>query len=1050
MGPRRLGALGGCVVPSRPVVRTFRFAPPIPARPIVPRPRLSAILDRRFEARVVTVVAGAGFGKSTLVGAALRANALSPRGDDCWLGCEPDDADAAHLAGDLWSALHGADEPPPLLRDGGDPARAIAEAVWARSPRQVALVLDDVHDVPAESDGARLLAELAQALPGNGHLVLLSRADPPIALSRARAHGAVVDLREHDLAFTTDELADFAALRGAPAEQLAGVGGWPALAELSASAHRDAVDGFLFEEVLARRDPLAVEMIEALAILGRGDHRLLGAVLGRPVEATDLTRSLGDVPLASRDAAGWWTLHPLWTTAVEERLDPARRRTTIRTAAGALRRTDAALAVGLLLTDGGVDRDGTGSDELVWALRSLLATPWATVTNESLLRLHRRLPATVAAAPEGRLLLAAATATTAPVAAQAALRAVAEHAESTGDHDLGLLAVERLVVIAHRRQDVAGVIDAFTRAHRLADHDRDRAAALVVLGDALLAEAGGDAARVLDLIDELRPGRLDDYWRAPVAWMRAQALLALGHPEAALAHSTVAVETAPLALRGEVGMLHVNVLAHSGRIDAALEAIPATIELLDDYGSIEARAMAHGQAAQRYAMGGLLEPARRHLDLSRDLAGPDPVAPVRANFAAAEAILAVAELDEVRARDVIAAALRDHPLGVGRQQYHERRRLALSYVLLPETRAFWDGEALGPVFVLTRASARALVALREDGDVRPAAKLEAAHWADVPATMPLPWSVELALAGSSEGSDDARLALKALGPDAAPILKGIAARTSVKAVARRATAVLASMPSVPSHALRIDALGPLAVHLDDGPVDDPNWRRERVRSLLAFLVGRRRVTREEATAALWPDLDTTAADRNLRVTLSYLHAVLEPGRPAGSPPYFVRTDGGQLVLADSEHLTIDVDEFARAVAGAEQERRHGSPAVELEHLLAAVAAYRGPFLADLGPEEWVLDERDRLRARFVGAAVRAGELALAGGEVDRARELADRAIAQERWSEPARRLLVATHLERRDRAAARRALDACLAMLDDLGVDPEPETLILARRLGPA
>lgn len=116
---------------------------------------------------------------------------------------------------------------------------------------------------------------------------------------------------------------------------------------------------------------------------------------------------------------------------------------------------------------------------------------------------------------------------------------------------------------------------------------------------------------------------------------------------------------------------------------------------------------------------------------------------------------------------------------------------------------------------------------------------------------------------------------------------------------------------------------------------------------------RRRATREEVAAALWPDLDATAADRNLRVTLSYLHSVLEPGRVSGTPPYFVRTDGGQLVLADLEMLTVDVDEFLRAIDRAAEERRHGSPAVELEHLLAATEHYRGTFLADLGPQEWL-------------------------------------------------------------------------------------------------
>ena len=93
-------------------------------------------------------------------------------------------------------------------------------------------------------------------------------------------------------------------------------------------------------------------------------------------------------------------------------------------------------------------------------------------------------------------------------------------------------------------------------------------------------------------------------------------------------------------------------------------------------------------------------------------------------------------------------------------------------------------------------------------------------------------------------------------------------------------------------------------------------------------------------------------------------------------------------------------------------------------------------------------ERDRFRVAFVAAAVRAGELVLASGDALAARDLAARAIAEEPWSEPARRLLVAAYLESGDRAAARRALVACRAMLEDLGVRAEPETEILARRLG--
>ncbi len=80
-----------------------------------------------------------------------------------------------------------------------------------------------------------LLAAVVTALPANGHLVLAGRRSPDLTLARLELEGHVVRLGEADLAFTPDEVARFAALRGVPEARLAACGGWPALAELSAA-----------------------------------------------------------------------------------------------------------------------------------------------------------------------------------------------------------------------------------------------------------------------------------------------------------------------------------------------------------------------------------------------------------------------------------------------------------------------------------------------------------------------------------------------------------------------------------------------------------------------------------------------------------------------------------------------------------------------------------------------------------------------------------------------------------------------------------------------
>lgn len=200
---------------------------------MVLRPRLLGVLADRWERRVTAVVGGAGAGKSTLLAQAVTENALDPRGVDVWVGCSADDAAASSLGSGLCAALGVA---PPVEVDPAAIAGAVAEAVLGSAPVGVTLVLDDVHLVPEGSEGADLLRRLASDLPANGHLVLAGRRKPPLPMARLVALGDAVVVGEEALAFTGDELTDFAGLRGLDAGTSATLAPWPAVAELMASA----------------------------------------------------------------------------------------------------------------------------------------------------------------------------------------------------------------------------------------------------------------------------------------------------------------------------------------------------------------------------------------------------------------------------------------------------------------------------------------------------------------------------------------------------------------------------------------------------------------------------------------------------------------------------------------------------------------------------------------------------------------------------------------------------------------------------------------------
>ena len=139
-----------------------------------------------------------------------------------------------------------------MALDGSTSIDAIFDFVWAQAPTPITVMLDDVHTIAAGSEGALLLARLVDELPGNAHVVIASRDAAPVSVGRLAVVGQLVRLQEPDLVLDDAELEAFASARGVEPSLLASTGGWPALAELTASAGSDLVIDYLWDEVLGR------------------------------------------------------------------------------------------------------------------------------------------------------------------------------------------------------------------------------------------------------------------------------------------------------------------------------------------------------------------------------------------------------------------------------------------------------------------------------------------------------------------------------------------------------------------------------------------------------------------------------------------------------------------------------------------------------------------------------------------------------------------------------------------------------------------------------
>jgi LuxR family transcriptional regulator, maltose regulon positive regulatory protein len=1025
---------------------SFRFAPPEPRRGLVTRSRLLRVLLGRWEYRVTVVVGGPGLGKTTLLAQAVAENRLASRGEDVWIGVERGDADGVVLARDVMAAVtaEGGDRAGGVVRGATDALPdpgMVADAVWRRAPTAVCLVVDDVHWLVPGSPGAIWLTALVDALPANGHVLLASRWSPAVPLARLAAQGAVLGLAEDDLRFSEDELAGFAARRGIAIGRFDDTGGWPALVELVASVGHDIAGDYLWEEVVAPLGHKRRRVLAVLSDLGGADDALAGAALGAPV---DLARVLDGVPLVARGAGGWLVPHPLWhgvprlTLANDERVSMRRRAVDHLVAE---HRYDDAVTLA---------REAGLVDVVPEILRAACIGPHRPLGRQ-LESWLADLPGALRDTPGAALATGVRAAVLAPADATGPLQRAIGRCREVGDTDGELGAIALLGQVAWWRADLGLLAGLLSRVVELEAEGYPLARALAGLGQAVVADMSGGDDDVLAHLDAIEPGVLDDGWQAMAAWLRATTLAGGGRAEESIAVFDAIPPIPDPAFHLNVEGARIQARWALGQIDEAVAAVPSITDRLEAAGVVQFALVSLAEGAFVLAWDGDAEGAQRLMARAQRIEVDADVGQT-SRLALAEAAMLVAAGKEPAATDLLERAIAIHGLESGVDRRVWRRGLALTYVLVPSARERWDATELRGHVAGAHTLAQAVVALRNsafgpDADEvsRYLSDLDLSDMSHVRVGLPHRFAVELALGLEAAGRPESATLLEALGPRGRDALRAEAATRTHRA--KHAKSLLAAVPAPPVDVTEVAVLGPLALTRNGERVAHGHLRRERVRALLAFLVGHRTTSRAAIMAALWPDLDERAAANNLQVTMTYLLRVLEPRRSAGEPAYLVRAHSQAVTLVTNDWLRIDVDRFEEHLAGAARAEADGAPSLALEHNLAAIALYRGEAHESVADADWIALEREHFRGRFVAAATRAGELLVGRGDVDEAERVARHAVEVDPWAEHAYAVLVSVALTRGDRSAAHRTLDRALAAMADLGVEPSEQTYRLRRRV---
>jgi len=199
------------IISRLPLLETKLYLPKWSAD-LVSRPRLIDLIHP--QRKLTLICAPAGFGKTTLLAEWVAA---VPTKLVAWVSLDPSDNDPAFFWAYLITALQNiqpslGEHSLSLLQSPQPPAiesvlMTLLNELTAVEAEFV-LILDDYHriETPAIHDG---LGFLLSHLPPQMHLMIASRADPPLSLARLRSHGELTELRVRDLRFTPDEAAAF-------------------------------------------------------------------------------------------------------------------------------------------------------------------------------------------------------------------------------------------------------------------------------------------------------------------------------------------------------------------------------------------------------------------------------------------------------------------------------------------------------------------------------------------------------------------------------------------------------------------------------------------------------------------------------------------------------------------------------------------------------------------------------------------------------------------------------------------------------------------------
>jgi LuxR family transcriptional regulator, maltose regulon positive regulatory protein len=316
---------------------------------VVHRPQLYEKLNVGLTRKLILISAPAGFGKTTLLSDWIKQQNILT----AWVSLDKGDNDPVEFLSYIISGIQTiqkefGESTLKLLNSPNKPSDesivSLLINVILKIAQNFLLVLDDFHLIES-SEILKLITYLLEHIPGNIHIVILTRSDPTIPISRLRSQHQLVELRSSDLSFSANDISilfnkklklglsidDVYSLETKTEGWIAGL----QLTALSMQGREDISEfirdfrgdnryimDYLMEEVLKNQSDEIKEFLLQTSILKQMSAPLCNAVLNRNDSQLILEilekNNMFVIPLD--DERNWYRFHHLFAELLNQRL----------------------------------------------------------------------------------------------------------------------------------------------------------------------------------------------------------------------------------------------------------------------------------------------------------------------------------------------------------------------------------------------------------------------------------------------------------------------------------------------------------------------------------------------------------------------------------------------------------------------------------------------------------------------------------------------------------------------------------------------------------